>query len=453
MNNKLKKVSLLAGDIMILYFSLYLTLLIRYGLNPEAGTWSRHFWPFTMVFLFWLIIFYISDLYNLNLAVNNAKYYSLSLRAIVISALFSAAFFYLAPRITIAPKRNLFIFIVVFSIIFILWRRFFNWSLKAYLPKNNIAIIGYNEQIRELLETIAQKKHLGYEVAFIIEDNHLNRTIADIPIIKDIAQLPDLIRRYKVSNIILTADPHQAEELRTVLFNCLPLKINYLSLPDFYEAITGKVPIDAINQMWFLENLAEGRKTWFDRIKWIADFLLAILILLITSPFWLIIALIIKSESKGPVFIIMPRTGKNNKIFKLIKFRTMREENNDRSPTITNDPRITGFGSFLRQTRLDELPQLINIIRGEMSFVGPRPERPELIDELKNLIPFYGQRMLVKPGLTGSDQISGEYHSPSREDSLKKLQYDLFYIKNRSLYLDFSIILKTIATVLSRKGI
>ena len=145
--------------------------------------------------------------------------------------------------------------------------------------------------------------------------------------------------------------------------------------------------------------------------------------------------------------------GKNNKIFKAIKFRTMREEGNDRRLTAANDSRITKFGSFLRKIRLDELPQVINVLKGELSFVGPRPERPEFIEKLEKAIPFYRERMLVKPGLSGWDQVSGEYHSPSYEDSLKKLQYDLYYIKNRSIYLDLSIILKTIATVLKGGGV
>ena len=127
--------------------------------------------------------------------------------------------------------------------------------------------------------------------------------------------------------------------------------------------------------------------------------------------------------------------------------------NNSFAPTKTNDKRVTGLGSFLRKTRLDEIPQIINILRGEMSFVGPRPERPELIKELEKNIPFYHERMLVKPGITGWDQVSGQYHSPSQADTLKKLQYDLYYIKNRSIYLDISIILKTIATIVSHKGI
>ena len=453
MNNKFKKIALLGGDIIILYLSLYLTLLIRYSSKQLATSWAIHLWPFTIIFLLWLIIFYISNLYNLNLAINNLKFFQLSGKALAITGLISLAFFYLIPQINIAPKRNLFIFIVIFAVLFVLWRQFYNWSLKSYLPKNHLAIIGFNEQVQELINELQKKPHLGFIVSFIVDNNATDQSLNNIPLIKDIGQMKQLINKNKISNIILTADPHYSDNLRSALFDCLPLKINYISLPNFYEAITGKIPLDAINQMWFLENLNEGSKSWFNKIKYFYDFILAVLILLITLPFWLLIALIIKMESRGPVFIIMPRLGQDNKIFNLIKFRTMKEEGNDRSPTIANDPRITKFGSFLRKTRLDEVPQMINVIRGEMSFVGPRPERPELALELEKQIPFYRERLLVKPGLTGSDQISGEYHSPIREDSLKKLQYDLFYIKNRSLYLDISIILKTIATVLSRKGV
>jgi lipopolysaccharide/colanic/teichoic acid biosynthesis glycosyltransferase len=131
----------------------------------------------------------------------------------------------------------------------------------------------------------------------------------------------------------------------------------------------------------------------------------------------------------------------------------MSEDGNDRTPTIANDKRVTKFGKLLRKTRVDELPQVLNILKSEMSFVGPRPERPDIAEQLEKQVPYYHQRLLTKPGVTGWDQISGEYHSPSVEDSLKKLQYDLFYIKNRSIYLDVSILLKTITTIVSRGGI
>lgn len=448
-----KQAALLLGDLAVLYFSLYLTLLLRYMAVPDRELWLSHFFPFTVIFVAWILIFYISHLYELRLATNNARFWQLTSRAILIAALFSAAFFYLNPGVGISPKRNLFIFVILFSVAFFLWRHFYNWSLKSYLPKNSLAIIGLNEQVKELIEEIKAKPHLGYRVAFIVSDQHSNKDKIDgIPIYLSINNLTELIIHKKVSTIVLTADPHQSPELRNSLFACLPLKINYIGLPIFYENLTGKVPVSVINQMWFLENLSEGGKTIFDIIKRIYDLILALAILAISLIFWPLIGLIIKLESAGPVFFRQIRAGKNNKSFRIFKFRTMREVGNDYQPTAEDDKRITRFGNFLRKTRVDEVPQTLNIIKGEMSFVGPRPERPKLIEELEKQIPFYRERTLVKPGLTGWDQISGEYHSPSREDTLKKLQYDLFYIKNRSIYLDFSIILKTIATVLSRGG-
>lgn len=437
----------------MLYFSLYLTLLFRYWNQPIDKYWQAHFWPFSIVFFGWLLIFYISNLYNLHLAVNNKKFFQLTGRAVLIAVILSMAFFYLTPQITIAPKRNLLIYIIIFGVLFFLWRQLYNLVLKNYLPKNNLAIIGYNQLVSDLIGEVQDKKHLGYNIVFILDDqNQIIKTPAGIKIINQTSQLPRLIKDYKVSSIILTSDPHQSPALRSALFECLHLKINYINLAGFYENFTGKVPLDSVNQMWFLENLNEGSRAWFDKIKRLYDFILAVALFIVSLPLWPIIALIIKVESRGPVFIIMPRLGRGNKQFRLIKFRTMKEQGNDRSPTRANDPRITAFGRILRKTRLDEIPQLINIILGQMSFVGPRPERPELVSQLEKQIPFYHERLLVKPGLTGWDQVSGEYHSPSHDDSIKKLQYDLFYIKNRSIYLDFSIILKTVATVLARKG-
>ncbi len=450
-----KKLLLLLGDVFILYASLYITLLIRYQEIPTAQVWANHVWPFTIVFVVWIIIFYIADLYNLHLAVNNPKFFQKTNKSVIAAVIFALAFFYADPETKIAPKTNLLLYIAIFYILFFLWRRLYNRSLKSYLPKKNIAIIGYDNQVEKLIEELKEKPHLGYVISFILDDKNENREneINGIKIINGIENLKNAVLENKIDTIVLSSDPNKSDELRTSLFNCIYLKINYIGLPDFYENITGKIPIDTIGEMWFLENLSEADKIWFDSFKRIYDVILALLLFLITLPFWLIIAAIIKIESRGPVFFIMKRAGKDDRNFKLIKFRTMREEGNDRSLTTENDARVTKFGKFLRKTRIDEIPQVINILKGDMSFIGPRPERPEYVIELENAIPFYKERMLIKPGLTGWDQISGEYHSPTVEDSLKKLQYDLYYIKNRSVYLDISIILKTIATVLSRGGL
>lgn len=452
MDTKFKKFTLLGGDLIVLYLSLYITLLLRYFAYPSASLWQKHFWPFTAIFGVWLLIFYISNLYSLHAAVNDSRSFASLIKAVMIAGALSALFFYLNPAINIAPKRNLIIYLAVFSIIFMLWRRTFNWLLKAHLPKEKIAFVGYNGQVRELIEKFKQEPHLGFSVGLIVNEAHTD-AVSDIPVLTRLDELRPTVEKNKITTIVLAADPNQSPKIRTALFGCLPHKINFISLPNFYEKVTGKVPIEAINQMWFLENLSEGNKNFFDFLKRGYDFLFAILLLIATLPFWPIIGLLIKLDSPGTIFYKQRRIGLNYKPFTIIKFRTMKVADNDQTPARSNDDRITRLGKFFRATRIDEIPQLLNIIFGDMSFVGPRPERPELVSELEKQIPFYKERTLVKPGLTGWDQISGEYHSPSREDTLKKLQYDLFYIKNRSVYLDLSTILKTIAIVLSRAGV
>ena len=452
--NKFKKFFLLAGDIVILYVSLYLTLVIRYRELPNSSLWQNHFNLFTIVFTGWLLIFYIANLYDLRLAVNDARFWRLFGKSLLIATLVAVVFFYLLPSNNLTPKTNLAIYLAVFSLLFGLWRNFYNWSLSAYLPKSNLAVIGWNDQVKELVDEMSDQTQLGYRLAFIIDDRVSDQNnYRKVPIWCEVSKLPELVKNNTVSAIIVSNDPNQSSALRSAMFACLPLKISFIALPLFYESFSGKVPVSLISEMWFLENLNEGGQAIFDTIKRTADFLLALLFFIISLLFWPLIGLIIKLDSRGPALFRQTRVGKDGTPFRIIKFRTMTVENNNQSPTTAGDRRITRVGSFLRKTRIDEIPQLLNIIKGEMSFVGPRPERPELIADLEKLIPFYRERMLVKPGATGWDQVSGEYHSPSYEDTLKKLQYDLFYIKNRSIYLDLTIILKTIYTVLSRGGI
>ncbi len=454
----LKKYGLLMGDIIILYVSLFLTLKVRYiNYTDKSFTmlWEQHFWPFTALFLLWAIIFYINNLYDLSLAVNNFNFYARTAAALIIGFLLGSAFFYFTPGIEIAPKRNLLIFTVITALFFFFWRHVYNFILEAYLPKSRVAVIGLNERVKELIKYFNDKPHLGNRIYFIFYDqNNLNKEgLFNVKIVNDINKIKEAIVKERISTVVLTEDIHRSAELRSYLLKCLHLKVDFISLPNFYEKITGKVPVESINQMWFLENLKEGGKLWYDKLKRISDLFIAFFIFIFTFPAWLFIGLIIKLENSGPVFFRQPRVGKNNKIFYLIKFRSMFNNSTDSlRPTVPNDPRITKFGRFIRKTRIDEIPQVINILKGEMSFIGPRPERPELIENLQRAIPFCGERTLVLPGVSGWDQVCGEYHSPSKNDTLKKLQYDLFYIKNRSIFLDLLIALRTIRTVLSRGG-
>ena len=441
LKTKFKQLFLLGGDIIILYLSLYLSLCLRHLEVPSFDLWQKYFSVFSFVFILWILIFYIAGLYDLYLAVNNSKFFQLYINCLIVASIFSVAFFYIVQQVQISPKTSLLIFIVVFGFLFFLWRRFFNWSLKSYLPKTIIAIIGINQESRELIKEIKENPHLGYKIAFALD---LEKD--------DFSNLEQDIIYNKVNTIVLASDIHKFEELRKILFKSRQSKINYVNTTSFYEMLTGKIPVFAIDRIWFLENLNRGDMRLFSSFKRVYDIILALIFLIITLPVWPIIGLIIKLD-KGTVFFRQKRVGKNEVPFILIKFRTMRMDAEDQGPkwASKNDSRATRFGSFLRIIRIDEIPQVINILRGEMSFIGPRPERPEFVKQLKEKIPFYNERHLIKPGLTGWAQINYQYGA-SEEDALKKLQYDLFYVKNRSIYLDVSILLKTISTVLSRGG-
>jgi exopolysaccharide biosynthesis polyprenyl glycosylphosphotransferase len=222
------------------------------------------------------------------------------------------------------------------------------------------------------------------------------------------------------------------------------LGINFLDFATAYEIITEKVPVSTISKIWFLENLKEGEKKIYDKFKRVFDVFLSFLILILTSPLWPFIVLAIKIEDKGPVFYKQERVGKNKKIFKLIKFRSMVPQAEKEGPKWAEieDQRVTKVGKFLRRFHLDEIPQMINVIKGDISLVGPRPERPEFVEKLEKEIPHYNLRHIIKPGFTGWAQIKFRY-ARSVMDSLEKFQYDLYYIKNRSLFLDLKILLKT----------
>jgi len=293
----------------------------------------------------------------------------------------------------------------------------------------------------------------GYEIAAIMSHNAHDHH-GNLPDYRDPSQLSSILKKHRISVVVMDNLSRDSKKLINNLYQHLGEKLEFVSLDRFYETIAKRISLETIDQFWFLENLQEGKKRLYDFGKRIVDIMVAttgLVLGIILIPF---ISILILITNGGPIFFTQTRMGKNGKTFRAIKFRTMIRDAEKHGPQLAkeNDNRVTKLGKLLRMTRLDEIPQLFNIFRGEMSFVGPRPERPEFVEQLEQYIPFYRERLLVKPGLTGWDQISGEYHSASKEDSLKKLQYDLYYIKNRSLFLDVSIILKTIKTVLSAVG-
>jgi len=439
---RLKKFILFIGDILFLYIALALTLIIRYR-SFDLMTFQNHFFSFTIIFFVWLIIFYIHNLYELNIAKNNTAFYSALFRALLINTALAIAFFYFIPQffqIGISPKTNLFLTVLIFVVLFWLWRNLFNKIAGSHALNINTAVIGYNPQAIELAKEIKKNPQLGYKLKLILKN-------------EDLKNLKDILVKEKISMAIIAPEVYKSIDVIQNLFECLRHKIDFTNLSTFYEKFTQKVPISTINQIWFLENISQNRKGLYDFSKRIFDFFAALVLFTISLPFWPIIALIVKLESPGSIFYKQIRIGQQGKPFNVMKFRTMVKDAEKDGPQMAqeNDSRVTKFGKFMRKTRIDELPQLWNIIKGEMSFVGPRAERPEFHQELKRQIPFYQERYLIKPGLSGWAQINYGYSS-SIEDNFEKIQYDLYYVKNRSFPLDLGIILKTINTILRGGG-
>lgn len=445
---KIKRMLLLGGDLVVLYFSLWLALYIRYGFDLAHITPAvlrPHFIPFTAIYFIWLLVFYIIGLYDLSVARNNINFYSLLSRSLMINAAIAIAFFYFIPYFGIAPKTILFLNIIIFAVLLSIWRQTYNSLLVSPAMLNNLFIIGRTKETEKIIFYLQENPQLGFNIKRIVQP-------------KEIELIFDLIEylvQDNIQTVVMAIDPHQDKNMVKNLYHCLPLNITVYDLPTFYEKITGKIPISAIEEVWFLENLMQEKKKLYEGLKRALDIFYAIFLSIASLPFFPLIALAIRLDSKGPIFYKQKRVGENNQIFNLYKFRSMipDAEKNGAQWAQTRDPRVTKIGKFLRKTRLDELPQIFNLLKGEMSLVGPRPERPEFVFgvNLQRQIPFYQIRHLVKPGLTGWAQIKFQYGA-SVEDTVEKLQYDLFYIKNRSFILDLSIILKTIKLVLSGGG-
>lgn len=438
---KLKQLTLLAGDLIVLYASLLLTLYLRYkGVSGEV--WNVHFWPFTIIFAVWLTSFYIGELYEPRLLKNDLSFGRQFLSLIIINGVIATLLFYFVPVFGITPKTNLFTVLIVFGLAEYCWRTIFNNLLSAGSPPNRLLMVGYNKTVEELVNHIQQNPQLGYEVNFWMKEG-----LQD----KELDHLSQIILDNKINAIVVPAHIKKSSKASRLIYKNMVLGIEMIDLASIYEKVFKKVPLAELEEVWFLENLAKTHKV-YEFFKKPIEIALALAALAIAAPIAAAIALLVAITSSGPVIYRQKRSGEGEKDFTIYKFRTMRADAEKNGPQWSgrNDDRVTAIGKFLRKTHLDEMPQLLNIIRGDLSFVGPRPERPEFVKALMKDVPYFELRLLVRPGITGWAQINYKYGA-SVEDSYEKLQYDVYYLKNRSLALDFLILLRTIKYVFTTR--
>jgi exopolysaccharide biosynthesis polyprenyl glycosylphosphotransferase len=418
-------------DLGLMYLSLWLTVQIRYQNNLTPVVLSEHFKIFSFLYLFWLLIFFIHGLFEVASLRRYAGLIFNLFSAMLVNLLLSISFFYLQKNLDLTPRRFLLLNAVLAFGLVLIWHMLVKYFLKNRLVEE-IYLFSFNQELAELEKEIQNHNYLGYKVV-----GHLNEEALKT------AQFS------KDKGIILPGNLYAKPEILAKFYELRKLGVSFFNYEDFYEQLLRKVYLSQLSEVWFLENIDYTERRFYNLFKRAVDIILGFVgfvFFLVTFPFC---ALLIKISSRGPIFFVQERIGKNGRLFKVYKYRTMSGGVTD-TWTSANDPRITTLGRILRKSRLDEFPQFINLLLGNMSLVGPRPEQPHLVEKLKKDVPFYDERHLVKPGLTGWAQLN--IYAGSIEESKLKLQYDLYYIKHRSIIFDMEIIFKTIYYIFTWQG-
>jgi exopolysaccharide biosynthesis polyprenyl glycosylphosphotransferase len=320
---------------------------------------------------------------------------------------------------------------------------------------NNILVLGATEAGKKIAEALAKTPERGQRVVGFVDERYqvMDHEFANVPVLGKYSDLATLIKKYKVTGIIIAHESSSPQEIMRVLVWVCDQPVHIYLVPELYSVVHGQFKANLVYGFELQELFAFTMPLWQVRVKRVIDILFGAFLGLISFPVCVLAAIAIKLEDHGPVFYSQERIGLYGKPFTVYKFRTMRTdaEKFGAQWATKDDPRITKVGKFLRKTRIDELPQILCVLKGDMSMVGPRPERAVFIAKLREEIPFYISRLKMKPGLTGWAQVCHHYDT-STEDVKIKLRYDMYYFENMSLLLDFQILVRTVYVVLTGKG-
>ena len=440
---------------LIISACVLLAIFIRFLFNYEGIL--RHEHLLSKILFFTLLcqatIFY-NDLYFSNLKEKNRLTFIKLLQSIGIASVLLAISYFFLPILMIGRGFFIITIILLVPVLFI-WRMYYQKIPFLRKDNENILIIGTGDLSIEIGKKIIDKGSSGYKVVGYIDEDRgrVGQRLFNPSIIGSFDDIIPIVQNKKIDKIIIAMAEMRGKFPVDPL---LRLRLDGIEVEEgisFYEKISGKIHVSHLKPGWLI--FSEGFQRRRIAIgKRLIDIILSAVGLVLAAPIMLITALLIKLDSPGPVLFRQERVGEGAKVFVLLKFRSMRADAESKTGPIwasENDQRVTSVGRFIRKVRIDELPQMINVLKGDMSFVGPRPERPQFIDMLEKEIPFYSLRHSVKPGITGWAQVRYEYGA-SVEDAMEKLQYDIYYIKNMSLLFDLSIVLETTKTVLLGEG-
>ncbi len=398
---------------------------------------------------------YFGDLYDFRVISDRRELFVRAVHALGATSLTLAAIYYWFPDTIIG--RGVFV-LAAFLVITLLfgWRVAFDWTSRRMGPRERLLLVGTGEGAVRLARELYERSDLGIKIVGFIDPDpaRVGTPVINPGVIGTIEDIPAIVRARRVDEVVVSLSDARGMLPMDKLLEMKLDGVRFDHLASIYEKYTGKIAVENLRPSWLI--FSEGfNKSRVQRVaKRAIDLVLALIGVVVAAPVMLLVALAVRLTSKGPALYHQQRVGQHGRVFTLHKFRSMRTDAEKDTGAVwarQNDDRITPLGKVLRRTRLDELPQLWNVLCGHMSVVGPRPERPEFVSTLSKQIRFYGQRHSVRPGLTGWAQVSYTYGA-SVEDAMEKLQYELFYIKNMSIALDLFIIAKTVKTVLMRKG-
>ncbi len=440
---------LVVGDFLVYIFSLILTLTVRYQTFPTRSLVSTHLQSFGILFLIFFIVSFSAGLYDKQSVFMRGRIQNLLLKAQFINILLGTAFFYIAP-VGIAPKANLVIYFVISTALLLLWRLVM-FPVVSNARGQSAILVGDSEDIQNIYDEVNGNTRYGLSFKEkLAPQDSVEQTVSAIS---------EAIKRTGATAIVIDLRQPVLESTIPFLYSLVFSGVIIINAEKLYEAIFDRIPLTMVEDRWVVESasVALGGRRIYDIVKRSMDIIISAFGLVITSVFYPFVYVAQKIEDRGSLFISQDRIGVNGKRIRIIKFRSMTADDGGVYGTDGKTQlKITRVGKFIRVTRIDEFPQFWNVLKGDVSLIGPRPELPSLTTVYEKEIPYYNVRHLIKPGLSGWAQIyhrAHPHHAVAVEDTRDKLSYDLFYVKNRSLMLDIRIAFQTLRAMLSKQGV
>lgn len=437
--NRKEPLFLFVGDTILFLLALWTTLVVRYIEIPGKEIFLNHLVPFSFLFIVWILVFFISGLYGKHTVLFKKKLPGVIFRAQLINIVIAALFFFFIPIFGIAPKTNLIIYLIISSVLIIFWRLlvFPRFRIRK---RQRALFIGSGEAIQELKDEVNNNTRYSLLCTALIDLDNISTT-------KFLEEVKNTVSTKNISVIVIDSKDERVVSALPSLYTLIFKGVQFVDMGKLYEDIFDCISVSFVKQYWLLDNVSFSTKFVYDFLKRLFDIFVSIIIGGVSLPLYPFISAAIKLDDGGPIFYVQERVGEGGRIVHIAKFRTMSEKEKEV---------ITNVGAFLRNTRIDELPQLWSVLRGDLSLIGPRPEIPRLVDLYEQEVPYYNIRHLIKPGLSGWAQI--HQTNPPKfgvqyDETKLKLAYDLYYIKNRSFLIDLKIALLTIKILVSRSGV